>query len=72
MCPDTVRHDDLQYGSDGPRGGHPGCPAGFGGRSILVASLLGFRVHRTQRPLVHGDSGEERTVTHMPGRTQGR
>ena len=67
MCPDTVRHDDSPSGSDGPREGHPRRLAGFGGRSILVASLLGFRSPRTQRPLVHGDSGEERTVTHVPG-----
>jgi hypothetical protein len=67
MCPDTVRHDDSPSGSDGPRGGHPGRPAGFGGRSILVASLLGFRSPRTQRPLVHGAFGEERTVTYVPG-----
>jgi len=67
MCPDTVKHDDSPSGSDGPREGHPGRPAGFGGRSILVASLLGFRCPRTQRPLVHGASGEERTVTDVPG-----
>jgi hypothetical protein len=69
MCPDTARHDELQPWSGRPAGDHPGRPAGFGVRSILVASLLGFRSPRTPRPLVRRHS-EGRQDCHPCARTE--